>query len=124
MQVAPLWFLAQYTFNTSLHLTSVTSNTILSNSSALFTYGLSWALLQEPFVAHKLASILVCATGALPPINSNLKSLLHALPSSCSVLSPPRMRPSWTLLGLLRESADWEGGRSPQEKHKKRNGPW
>ena len=62
--MAPLWFLAQYTFNTSLHLTSVTSNTILSNSSALFTYGLSWALLQEPFVAHKLASILVCATGA------------------------------------------------------------
>ncbi len=61
--MAPLWFLAQYTFNTSLHLTSVTSNTILSNSSALFTYALSWALLQERFGAHKLASILVCALG-------------------------------------------------------------
>ena len=90
MQVAPLWFLAQYTFNTSLHLTSVTSNTILSNSSALFTYGLSWALLQEPFVAHKLASILVCATGALSPLNlvcSRRCMLCQAHPWRCPFCS-------------------------------------
>ena len=62
-QVAPLWFLAQFTFNTSLHLTSVTSNTILSSTASLFTYGLSWAVIQEPFVAHKLVSIIVCAAG-------------------------------------------------------------
>ena len=37
-QVAPLWYVAQLAFNASLHLTSVTSNTILSSTSALFTF--------------------------------------------------------------------------------------
>ena len=70
-QVAPLWFLAQFTFNTSLHLTSVTSNTILSSTASLFTYGLSWAVIQEPFVAHKLVSIIVCAAGITITISNN-----------------------------------------------------
>ena len=55
MQVAPLWFAAQYTFNLSLSETTVTSNTILASTSSLFTYGLSCCLLLEAFLLSKLA---------------------------------------------------------------------
>jgi hypothetical protein len=34
----PLWFAANYTFNASLSLTSVASNTVLSTTSGLFTF--------------------------------------------------------------------------------------
>ena len=63
LQVAPLWFLAQYTFNTSLNLTSVTSNTILSSTSSLFTYGLSCSLALERLAVRKLAFIILCMAG-------------------------------------------------------------
>ena len=65
-QVAPLWFGAQLAFNFSLSMTNVTSNTILSSTSGLFTYVLSCLLLGEAFNLVKLLSILICITGALP----------------------------------------------------------
>ena len=68
LQVAPLWFLAQWTFNLSLSRTSVTSNTILSSTSSLFTFGASCLFLRERFTAPKLAFIVTCIAGrsALP----------------------------------------------------------
>ena len=62
-QVAPLWFGAQLAFNFSLSLTNVTSNTILSSTSGLFTYGLSCLLLGEAYTLKKLLSILICIAG-------------------------------------------------------------
>lgn len=59
-----LWFTAQYLFNASLSLTSVTSNTILSSTSSLFTFALSMLVLKEPYSAAKLASIAACIGGA------------------------------------------------------------
>jgi len=59
----PLWFFAQYAFNASLALTSVTSNTILSSTSSLFTFGLAVVMLGERFTARKLACILMCILG-------------------------------------------------------------
>jgi solute carrier family 35 protein F5 len=55
--VAPLWFLAQLTFNASLKLTTVTSNTILSSASALFTFFFSVVFLAEKFTLFKLGCI-------------------------------------------------------------------
>jgi solute carrier family 35 protein F5 len=55
--VAPLWFLAQLTFNYSLKLTTVTSNTILSSASSLFTFFFSVAFLSEKFTVFKLGCI-------------------------------------------------------------------
>ena len=63
LQVAPLWFAAQLTFNVSLSETTVTSNTILASTSSLFTYGLSCLLLLEAFVISKLLFIAL-AIGA------------------------------------------------------------
>ena len=61
--VAPLWFFAQLTFNTSLSMTSVTSNTILSSTSALFTFLFSVLLLSERFTYFKLCCILALMIG-------------------------------------------------------------
>ena len=58
-----MWFVAQLCFNYSLATTTVTSNTILSSSSSLFTYVLSCALMLEAFTAFKLTAILICITG-------------------------------------------------------------
>lgn len=76
----PLWFLAQYTFTTSLVYTSVTSNTILSTASGLFTYGLSVTFLEEVFTWNKLGMIVCCMSGEggrehIPPVGSGL--ILH-----------------------------------------------
>ncbi len=63
LQVAPLWYLAQLTFNVSLSMTSVTSNTILSSTAALFTFLFAVALLAEAFTLWKLGFILLLILG-------------------------------------------------------------
>ena len=63
VQVAPLWFAAQFTFNVSLSETTVTSNTILASTSSLFTYALSCLLLLEAFVVSKLLFIALAMGG-------------------------------------------------------------
>lgn len=63
LQCFLLWFAAQFLFNQSLSLTSVTSNTILSSTSSLFTFALSMAFLKEPYSAAKMASIAACIGG-------------------------------------------------------------
>ncbi|KAL4458711.1 hypothetical protein ABPG75_013576 [Micractinium tetrahymenae] len=61
--VAPLWYCAQLAFNMSLQRTSVTSNTILSSTSALFTFLFAVALLSEVFTLWKLGFILLLIVG-------------------------------------------------------------
>ncbi|OEL20330.1 hypothetical protein BAE44_0018652 [Dichanthelium oligosanthes] len=58
MIVCPFWFLAQLTFNLSLRYTTVTSNTILSSTSSLFTFLVALVFLGETFTWLKLASLL------------------------------------------------------------------
>ena len=63
VQCGSLWFIAQLLFNLSLSWTSVTSNTILSSSSSLFTFALSMLFLKEGYSASKLLSIFLCIGG-------------------------------------------------------------
>ncbi|XP_074268729.1 putative transporter C405.03c [Silene latifolia] len=63
--ICPFWFFAQLTFNLSLKYTSVTSNTILSTSSSLFTFMLSLAFLGEKFTWLKLVGVLLCMGGTV-----------------------------------------------------------
>ena len=37
--ICPLWFLANWSYNASLSMTSVTSSTIIATTSSLFTFG-------------------------------------------------------------------------------------
>ncbi|PSS14081.1 Solute carrier family 35 member like [Actinidia chinensis var. chinensis] len=63
--ICPFWFLAQLTFNLSLKYTTVTSNTILSSASSLFTFLVSLAFLGEKFTWVKLISVLLCMGGTI-----------------------------------------------------------
>ncbi|WOG95021.1 hypothetical protein DCAR_0314323 [Daucus carota subsp. sativus] len=63
--ICPFWFLAQLTFNFSLKYTTVTSNTILSSASSLFTFLVSLAFLGETFTLVKLISVLLCMGGTI-----------------------------------------------------------
>lgn len=62
--IAPLWFVAQLCFNYSLLLTSVTSNSILSTSSSVFTFALSVWLVNERFSWTRLGAIFVYVMGS------------------------------------------------------------
>lgn len=82
LHICPFWFLAQLTFNLSLKYTTVTSNTILSSSSSLFTFLVSLAFLGERFTCVKLASVLLCMAGTIivslgdsKKSNSSLKAI-------------------------------------------------
>ncbi|CAA7390644.1 unnamed protein product [Spirodela intermedia] len=63
--ICPFWFFAQLTFNLSLKYTTVTSNTILSSASSLFTFLVSLAFLGETFTWLKLLSVLLCMAGTV-----------------------------------------------------------
>ncbi|KAF5183728.1 Solute carrier family 35 member f5 [Thalictrum thalictroides] len=63
--ICPFWFFAQLSFNLSLKYTTVTSNTILSTSSSLFTFFLSLIFLGESFTWVKLISVLLCMGGTI-----------------------------------------------------------
>lgn len=62
---APLWFMANVTFNGSVMLTSVTSNNILSNTSSLFVLALGIVVLREQFSFAKALATLVCFSGVV-----------------------------------------------------------
>lgn len=63
--ICPFWFLAQLSFNLSLKYTTVTSNTILSSASSLFTFLVSLVFLGEKFTWIKLLSVLLCMGGTI-----------------------------------------------------------
>ena len=73
--VCPLWFVAQLSYNASLGLTSVTSNTILSSTSCIFTFALSAALGRERFTVPKFLCVLVVMAGtALGTLSDQLNA--------------------------------------------------
>ncbi|KAG7380727.1 hypothetical protein PHYPSEUDO_006909 [Phytophthora pseudosyringae] len=61
--VAPLWFVANFTYNESLNLTSVTSSTILSATSSVFTLVLAVWILKERFTWLKALGVALCMAG-------------------------------------------------------------
>ncbi|KAF0682829.1 Aste57867_25128 [Aphanomyces stellatus] len=61
--VAPLWFIANCCYNFSLNMTSVTSSTIISSTSSMFTFALSVLFLKEKFSWAKMAGVAFCMTG-------------------------------------------------------------
>ena len=81
-QVAPLWFLAQLAFNISLSKTSVTSNTILSSASSLFTFVFSVLLLSERFTYFKLSCIVALIAGTAMVTYSDATAQEEGSPSS------------------------------------------
>ncbi|KAJ8550627.1 hypothetical protein ON010_g10441 [Phytophthora cinnamomi] len=61
--VSPLWFIANFTYNESLNLTSITSSTILSATSSVFTLILAVWILKERFTWLKALGVVLCMAG-------------------------------------------------------------
>jgi hypothetical protein len=59
------WFMANFAYNTSLSYTSVSSSTVISSTSSLFTFLLSLWLLNETFTFRKFAGVLLCMIGTV-----------------------------------------------------------
>lgn len=72
--VSPLWFIANFTYNQSLNMTSVTSSTIVSSTSTVFTFLLSVFVLREPFMWMKLAGVALCMAGNITTIFNDSSS--------------------------------------------------
>ncbi|KAL6603176.1 hypothetical protein ACP70R_043537 [Stipagrostis hirtigluma subsp. patula] len=79
MVVSPFWFLAQLTFNLSLRYTTVTSNTILSSTSSLFTFLVALVFLGETFTWLKLISVLLCMGGTIIVSLADSSSAVNAI---------------------------------------------
>ncbi|TVU08570.1 hypothetical protein EJB05_41979 [Eragrostis curvula] len=79
MVVCPFWFLAQLTFNLSLRYTTVTSNTILSSTSSLFTFLVALVFLGETFTWLKLVSVLLCMGGTIIVSLADSSSTVNAI---------------------------------------------
>ncbi|WOH01851.1 hypothetical protein DCAR_0521237 [Daucus carota subsp. sativus] len=90
--ICPLWFLAQLSFNLSLKYTTVTSNTILSSSSSLFTFIVSLMFLGETFTWVKLISVLLCMGGTV------IVSLGDSESGSSAIASNPFLGDTLSLL--------------------------
>ena len=65
MRIAPVWFLANFSYNWGLALTSVTSSTVIAASSSLFTFLFSIVLLSESFTMPKFYGVLLCIAGTI-----------------------------------------------------------
>jgi len=63
--ICPLWFLANWSYNESLAMTSVTSSTVISNTSTLWTFLLSVCVLREGFKWLKVLGVVLCIGGNL-----------------------------------------------------------
>ncbi|AQK66335.1 EamA-like transporter family [Zea mays] len=85
MLISPFWFLAQLTFNLSLRYTTVTSNTILSSTSSLFTFLVALVFLGETFTWLKLISVLLCMGGTI------IVSLADSSSSVNAIATNPRL---------------------------------
>jgi solute carrier family 35, member F5 len=62
--ICPIWFVANYTFNASLAMTSVSSNTILSSSSGIWTLIIGSAMRVDRFSVVKVAAV-ACSFGGV-----------------------------------------------------------
>lgn len=63
LQFAPLWFIANVSFNVSLHMTSLASNTIISSTSGFFTLVVGVLFGINSFTLPKLAGVIVLIGG-------------------------------------------------------------
>ncbi|KAL6840238.1 hypothetical protein ACP4OV_030048 [Aristida adscensionis] len=79
MVVGPFWFLSQLTFNLSLRYTTITSNTILSSTSSLFTFLVALVFLGETFTWLKLISVLLCMGGTIIVSLADSSSSVNAI---------------------------------------------
>ena len=65
MRIAPVWFLANWSYNASLLYTSITSSTVLASTSSLFTFLFAVWVKDESFACIRLAGVLLGVSGGI-----------------------------------------------------------
>ena len=65
LAVCPVWFAAQYLYNLSLCSTTVSTNTMLSGTSSLFTFCFGVCLSLEIYSNWKIVGVLLCLAGTI-----------------------------------------------------------
>ena len=64
MRIAPVWFIANWTYNASLAYTSITSSTVLASTGSLFTFLFATCTRDERFTLFKLYGVLLGVLGS------------------------------------------------------------
>ena len=65
LRIAPVWFIANWTYNASLLYTSITSSTVLASTSSLFTFLFAVLVKDERFSWIRLAGVCLGVTGGV-----------------------------------------------------------
>ena len=65
VKIAPVWFLSNFFYNTSLAYTSITSSTVLASTGSLFTFLFAVSCGDERFTAPKLLGVILCFMGSV-----------------------------------------------------------
>ena len=65
LQIAPVWFVANWTYNASLAYTSITSSTVLASTGSLFTFLFAVWSRDEAFSGIKCAGVLLGVAGSV-----------------------------------------------------------
>lgn len=65
IKIAPVWFLANWTYNASLAYTSITSSTVLASTGSVFTFLFAVSCKDEQFTGLKAAGVLLGFMGSL-----------------------------------------------------------
>lgn len=65
MKIAPVWFIANWTYNASLQYTSITSSTVLASTGSLFTFLFAIWYRDEQFTCLKFMGVVLGVAGSL-----------------------------------------------------------
>lgn len=65
IRIAPVWFIANWSYNASLWYTSITSSTVLASTSSLFTFLFAVLVKDESFSLLKLGGVLLGVSGGI-----------------------------------------------------------
>jgi solute carrier family 35 protein F5 len=65
IRIAPVWFLANWSYNASLAYTSITSSTVLASTGSVFTFLFAVCGRDERFGWIKLAGVLLGVSGSI-----------------------------------------------------------
>jgi putative MATE family efflux protein len=79
--IAPIWFMAQWTYGSGVAATSVTSSTVIAATSCAWTYVLSAIFLQEKFHWVKISGLCFCIFGNIATLAGDANQQDHLFPA-------------------------------------------
>ena len=85
MYIAPVWFIANWSYNSSLIYTTITSSTVLASTGSLFTYLFAIATKDEQINTMKIVGIVMGVLGSFITTLSDTTSSSATTPTNISI---------------------------------------